>query len=109
MSEPMTAQQVLDAMPGAFLPEKAGDASARFQVELEGEGGGVWTIEVKDRACHVLAGPAEDPGVTIRMDAADFVAFSTGKLDPIRAFMGGKFKINGNVGLVLQMMQWFER
>jgi putative sterol carrier protein len=105
----MTAQQVLEAMPGAFLPEKAGDASATFQVELEGEGGGVWTVEVKEGACHVQAGPAEEAGVTIQMDAADFVAFSTGKLDPVRAFMAGKFKINGNVGLVLQMMQWFER
>jgi putative sterol carrier protein len=109
VSEPMTAQEVLDAMPAAFLPEKAGGARAKFQVELEGDGGGVWTIEVNNGVCQVHEGPDPDAGVTIKMAAADFVAFSTGKLDPVKAFMGGKFKINGNVGLVLQMMQWFQR
>jgi putative sterol carrier protein len=42
------------------------------------------------------------------MDAGDFVALYRGDLDPIKAFMTGKVKIAGNVGLVAQMLQWFE-
>ncbi|MGD8735655.1 MAG: SCP2 sterol-binding domain-containing protein [Anaerolineae bacterium] len=101
-------KKLIEAMPTAFRPEKAGGAKAVIQLDLTGEHGGMWVLHVEDGACHVLSEPPSSPGVKVTMDADDFVALYRGNLDPIKAFMTGKVKIAGNVGLVAQMLQWFE-
>jgi putative sterol carrier protein len=95
-------------MPAAFLPEKAGDAKAMIQLDLTGDGGGKWVIDIAGGQCEVREEAASQPGVTVTMSADDFAALLRGELDAIPAFMAGKIKVAGNVGLVMQMMQWFE-
>jgi putative sterol carrier protein len=74
----------IEALPAAFLPEKAGTAKALFQLDLR-------------------------PDVTVTMDGDDFVALFSNELDPVKAFMGGKIKVSGNLGLVMQLLNWFDR
>ncbi len=102
-------RELIEEMPSAFLPEKAGDAKALIQLDLTGEEGGKWVIDVADGQCEVREEVASQPGVTVTMSAADFAAFLKNELDPIPAFMAGKIRVTGNVGLVMQMMLWFER
>lgn len=101
--------ELIEAMPKAFRPEKAGGAKAVIQLDLTGDQGGMWVLHVEDGTCQVLSDTASPPGVKVTMDANDFVALYRGDLDPIKAFMMGKVKIAGNVGLVAQMLQWFDR
>ncbi len=101
--------EVLEAMPASFLPEKAGNAKALFQLNLSGEGGGQWVLDVANGQCQVREETAVRPDVTLSMSARDFVALSRDELDPVPAFMRGKIKVSGNVGLVMQLLQWFER
>ena len=103
------ARELIQAIPGAFRPEKAGNASARFLLDLSGEESGQWLLQVADGACTVQEAAEVKPDVTIKMDAADFAALFRNELDPIPAFMGGKIKVSGNVGLVMQLLQWFDR
>jgi putative sterol carrier protein len=103
------AKEFIEAMPASFLPEKAGKAKALFQLNLTGEGGGQWVLDVADGQCAVREETAANPNVTVTMDANDFVALGKNQIDPIKAFMGGKIKVAGNVGLVMQLLQWFER
>jgi putative sterol carrier protein len=49
------------------------------------------------------------PDLTVTMDADDFVGLTQGTSDPIQLFMGGKIKVSGNVGLMMQLLQWFKR
>lgn len=102
-------RDLIEAMPAAFLPEKAGDAVALIQLNLSGEGGGKWVIDVAGGQCEVREETVSQPGVTVTMSAEDFAALLRDELDAIPAFMAGKIKVSGNVGLVMQMMQWFER
>ena len=100
---------VVQSLPDAFLPEKAGSAKACFQLDLTGDSGGKWILDVFDGVCEVQEQVAENPDVTVTMDGNDFVALFNNQLDPVQAFMGGKIKISGNLGLVMQFLNWFER
>jgi putative sterol carrier protein len=95
-------------MPTVFVPEKAGNAKALIQFNLTGEGGGQWVVDVADGKCQVREETIPQPDLTVTMVANDFVAMSNGQLAPIPAFMSGKIKVAGNVGLMMQLMQWFK-
>jgi putative sterol carrier protein len=105
---PSQAKEVIEGLPTVFLPDKAGDIKALVQFALTGDGGGEWVLEVANGKCEVKEGTTSNPDVTLTMDAADFVALVNGQLNPVQAFMGGKIKVTGNVGLVMQLLNWFK-
>lgn len=102
------ARALVEGMPEAFLPEKAGGAKALIQLDLTGDGGGQWVVDVADGKCDVREEMVENPEVTVTMAANEYVALAKGQLNAVQAFMSGKIKIAGNVGLVMQLMQWFD-
>jgi putative sterol carrier protein len=102
-------RELLEAMPAAFLPEKAGDAKALVQLDLAGEEGGQWVLDVAQGQFQVREEKAPQPDVTVTIDAQDFVALYNNQLNPVQAFMAGKIKVAGNVGLVMQLLNWFDR
>ena len=103
------AKDVIESLPDVFLPEKAGSAKAKIQFSLTGEGGGEWVLDVADGQCQVEPGVAPQSDVTVTMSSDDFVALYSNQLNPVQAFMGGKIKVAGNVGLVMQLLNWFKR
>ena len=103
----LTARQIIEGMPDLFRPERAGRANAVVQFKLTGEGGGNWYVTIKDRTCTVDQGLAEKPTATVQMDAADYVALSTGKLGSMKAFTSGKVKASGDLTLMKRMENWF--
>lgn len=103
------AREVMEALPGAFLPAKAGNTKALIQFDLTGKGGGRWAMKVADGQCQVREEVASQPDVTLTMAADDFGALYHNQLNPVQAFMGGKIKVAGNVGLVMQLLNWFDR
>jgi putative sterol carrier protein len=102
-------REMLEKMPNSFLPDKAGDAKARIQLDLTGDEGGAWLLDVADRQCTVKEEKASQADVTVTMDANDFVALYSNKLNPVQAFMSGRIKVAGNVGMVMQLLNWFDR
>jgi putative sterol carrier protein len=103
-----TVQELIEGMPASFHPEKAGSAKASIKLVMTGDESGEWEINIADGKCTIPEEMSENPDVTVTMAGTDFVALSQGRLNPVQAFMGGKIKIAGNVGLVMQMMQWFD-
>jgi len=102
-------EETILAMPAAFLPDKAGDAKAQIQLDLTGEDNGLWFLDIADGQCKVSNEQAPQPNVTVTMSGEDFIALFNNQLNPVQAFMAGQIKVTGNVGLVLQLLNWFER
>jgi len=109
MPIPDTAKEIIEAMPGAFLPEKAKGLKATYQFQLTGEGGGNWVLEIANQQCQVKEGVAVGPDATISLAAADYVALVKGELDAVGAFMKGKLKVKGNMGLAMRALDLFQR
>jgi putative sterol carrier protein len=105
---PTQARELIESLPDVFLPDKAGNIKALVQFNLAGDGGGEWALDVADGKCEVKEETAPQPDVSLTMDASDFVALVNGQLNPVQAFMGGKIKVTGNVGLVMQLLNWFK-
>lgn len=104
-----TARQLIEEMPQTFQPERAGRAEAVIQFQISGDGGGNWVVTIKDKRCTVTEGVAQDANATVRMDASNYVALSTGKLGSMKAFTSGKVKASGNISLLQRMDRWFVR
>lgn len=84
-------------------PQRIAGLAGTFQFELTGDGGGVWHVVVANGDGQLLEGPAENPGVTVQLSAEDFVAITEGRLNPTTAFMSGKLKVKGDMGLAMRL------
>lgn len=104
-----TAKEIIEAMPSAFLPERAEGLKATCQFELTGEEGGNWVLEIANQQCQVKEGVVAAPDATISLAAADYVAMVKGELDVMRSFMKGRLKVKGNMGLVMKVLDLFQR
>ncbi len=106
----MTPDQIVDAMPGFLIPEKAGSTNATIVFDLSGDGGGKWWVRVKDgKADSGKGDPPEEPKLTLMASVPDWVNIMTGKLDGTAAFMQGKLKTKGDLGLAMKMPAMFRR
>jgi putative sterol carrier protein len=105
----LQAKQLIDQLVANFPPEKAAGLDAEIQVNLTGEGGGNWTIKIAGGKVTGVEGKASSPRLTVTTSLADILAITEGKLDAMAAFMQGKVKLDGDVGLAMRMVSLFQR
>jgi putative sterol carrier protein len=104
----ITIKELFDRMPGAFLPDKAGDMDAIIQFDLSGEEAGQWHVVIKDQTCKVVESAHENPTMTLAADSQDYKDIVTGRLAPMKAFMDGKVKLQGNLNLAMKFAEIFK-
>ncbi len=109
MAQVTSAQQVFDAIPGRVNPETAKGINAKIQFDLSGEGGGQWVVNIADGAATVDSGTTPNPNVTVSTSASDYLSIINGELNAMNAFMQGKVKIKGDMGLVMKLQSLFGR
>lgn len=91
------------ASQGASLVKKV---KGVIQFNVTGDGGkkGVWTVDLKNGSGSVASGPsATKADLQITVKDGDFMSMQAGKLNPQSAFMSGKIKIKGNMGLAMKL------
>jgi putative sterol carrier protein len=101
----MTAAELFASLPERFRADRAGDLRATYAFELEGDGGGAWTVVVGDGALSVTDGAASDADATVRAKAADWMAIVEGRMDPQLAYLTKKLKVSGNIELALRLRE----
>lgn len=81
--------------------------SARIQYEINGGPDGdvsyYWILE-DGRLQSSAAGTIDAPDVTLTMPWADAVAMQRGDLDPNVAFMQGRMKVAGSMGVMMALL-----
>jgi len=104
----ITVQELMNRMPGAFLPEAAKGINATIQYHLSGAEGGEWVVTIGDGKCTVVTGTIENATMTLTADSEDYKNIILGKLDPMTAFMQQKVKLKGNLNMALGLTKYFK-
>jgi putative sterol carrier protein len=77
-----------------------------FLFDLAGENGGKWAVRVRANQVtveEVAEGEDASPDVTLSMAAEDLLAIANGTLNPVAAFMQGRVRVSGDMGLAMRM------
>ena len=106
---PTTIADLIAKMPGAFMPEKAQGLNMVIQLNITGAEAGNWNVEIKDGALKVEQGIHPNPNLSVTADSADCLKIFNRELDPMQAFMQGRFKLQGDLGLAMKMAQFFKQ
>ena len=107
MSTADSVQEIFSAMAGRLNPQAAQGLDCVIQYDLTGDGAAQYHSKIKDGAATVTPGPHPSPNMTITMAAQDFVDMTSGKLDGMSAFMSGKLRISGDMGLAMKLQSLF--
>ncbi|MBI5478105.1 MAG: SCP2 sterol-binding domain-containing protein [Deltaproteobacteria bacterium] len=93
----------------SFQPEAAAGMSSVIQFDITGEGGGTWRVVIENDARSVVEGAVANPDLVITASAKDYVDISTGALNEQLAFMTGRIRAKGNLGLAMKLPRIFKR
>ena len=107
-----TAEEVRNVFPAMverFLPEKATGVDATILFDLSGDNGGYYWIKVADGIAEAGEGEPGNASMTVRASADDWFAVATGQMNAMQAFMTGKLKIQGDMGLAMKMQTMFDQ
>ncbi len=90
----------------ADQPDRPG-VSARMQFIITGGPDGdvryYWVLE-DGHLRQSGAGDVDDPDVTLTTARPDAIAMATGELDPNVAFMQGRMKVAGSMGIMMRLL-----
>ncbi|HEY8426165.1 MAG TPA: SCP2 sterol-binding domain-containing protein [Limnochordales bacterium] len=87
-------------------PQRLGIDNASFQFTLTGDGGGTWTLVIRDGQASVQQGAASSPQVTVEMSVTDFQDMLAGRLGPVAAYMSGRLRLVGDIGMAMRLQPY---
>ncbi len=103
MANSQELEQMFNTMASNFDPSKAEGVNATIQFDLSGENGGLYWLKLANGTAESGQGQAENPNMTLKAAAEDWLAVTKGDLNPMQAFMSGKLKVQGDMSLALKL------
>ena len=96
-----------DTLPGRLeSSDKIEGIDATYQFNISGDDGGTWTVDFTKDSDYVTEGEADEADCVIDMKDGDFMDMWNGKLPGPQAFMMGKIKIQGDLGLAMKLQKF---
>ena len=96
----MTAKEFLYNLENTVDSDTLVDKETRFHFELEGEGGGEFTINIAEGKLNLEEGLTGDPKCTVRAKADNFMKVINGEIKPLNALLFGKVKVSNQGELI---------
>ena len=109
-SRPLGAKncaELLEMMPQGFNRAAGRNLEAVYQFEISGRENFTGHLKISGGKCAYHQGPADSPGVVIESPADVWLAISKGELDGQQAFVNGKYRVQGDLNLLLQLKSLF--
>jgi putative sterol carrier protein len=100
-----TPAAIFDEMKAKMTanPGSVAGINAIYQFKVTGDNGGEWYVDLTTGAPTIEAGTKAGANCTITVAAQDFIDIKSGKLNGQMAFMTGKLKIAGDMGLAMKL------
>lgn len=86
---------ILESLPFLLREDRARGADVTFEIRLTGEGGGVWTVRIRDGSCTVAPGFAGRADVRYTADARAWCSVALGFVDAREALRDGRLVKEG--------------
>jgi putative sterol carrier protein len=102
-----TCEDLLRSMPSGFNPDAARGLKAVYQFEVSGSENFTANLQIADGICTYHYGPAAKPDVIVKTPADVWLAVSKGEMDGQQAFMSGKYKVDGDISLLMRLKSIF--
>lgn len=90
-------------LPGKVDASKLAGLDAIVQMSISGDNGGEWHLIMKNQKLDIRQGVHPNPQLTVKVKDTDFVAIVNGKLPGPQAYMTGKLKLKGDIGLGMKL------
>jgi multimeric flavodoxin WrbA/putative sterol carrier protein len=100
-------QILLLGMSVLFNVRAAGDLQATIQFEVSGKQPGSWFFSIDNGTCAFHQGKAASPSLTIKTPSEVWLAIANRELDGQKAFMDGKVRAEGDIGLMMRLKSLF--
>lgn len=100
----MSALDLLHKLPLAINPHTTAGVNRTIQFDISQPA----HVLIRNGACEVTEGSAEDPDLLLKMSDDDLISLLTGKLDGMAAMMTGRLKLQGDVSLATQLGRYFD-
>jgi putative sterol carrier protein len=107
MPDIASAREALESLSGSASVEKLKGVDATILFDLQGEGGGEWTVTIDDGQVDFTEGGTGAPTLTVEARAEDLQALVKGELNPMAAFMQGRLKVKGDMSIAMQLQNLF--
>jgi putative sterol carrier protein len=106
MAKVTSVQEIFENLDEGFQSDKAEGVNAIFQFDLTGDNGGKYWVKVQNKKAEVHEGEHASPTMVLTAVATDYVAMINGELPPMTAFMQGRIKVKGDMGLALKLQMF---
>lgn len=96
-------------MQASFRPARAAGVNKTIQLEFTGREPGTWVVTIANGAFDYHHGGAEHPDATVHTDSDLWLSILRSETTALDAVMSARLQIEGDMALMIQFQNWFDR